>query len=325
MKKSSGLLDSDLDRPVITMPVFPIDDDPLPKCGPKLSPAPKTIRNDETINNPVKNSQSGFVLIPVDLVDPSPFQPRIAFDVDRIEALAENIKEVGGILQPITVRKNGDRFELIAGERRLQAYKLVGLNEIPAIIQDYSDAEAFKMCATENLQREDLAAFEIAKLLRKLKTNNVCKNNSELSRVTGIARPNVVNYLHFFDLPDESLQILEFSPNLIGQGVAAVLAKQVNDGHGDIVTEVIRRVRDNKTLSSKAEKWVLDQVQGNQNPLHSKRDFVNHKGNRIASITRTDKRLSVSVTDEENLLEIEELINSFFSEISNQERSTNKE
>jgi ParB family chromosome partitioning protein len=325
MKKSSGLLDSDLDRPVITMPVFPIDDDPLPKCGPKLPPAPKTIRNDETINNPVKNSQSGFVLIPVDLVDPSPFQPRIAFDVDRIEALAENIKEVGGILQPITVRKNGDRFELIAGERRLQAYKLVGLNEIPAIIQDYSDAEAFKMCATENLQREDLAAFEIAKLLRKLKTNNVCKNNSELSRVTGIARPNVVNYLHFFDLPDESLQILEFSPNLIGQGVAAVLAKQVNDGHGDIVTEVIRRVRDNKTLSSKAEKWVLDQVQGNQNPLHSKRDFVNHKGNRIASITRTDKRLSVSVTDEENLLEIEELINSFFSEISNQERSTNNE
>jgi len=325
MKKSSGLLDSDFDRPVITMPVFPIDDDPFPKCGPKLPPAPKTKRNDETINNPVKNTHSGFVLIPVELVDPSPFQPRIAFDVDRIEALAENIKEVGGILQPITVRKNGDRFELIAGERRLQAYKLVGLNEIPANIQDYSDAEAFKMCATENLQREDLAAFEIAKLLRKLKTNNVCKNNSELSRVTGIARPNVVNYLHFFDLPDESLQILELSPNLIGQGVAAVLAKQVNEGHGDIVTEVIKRVRDNKTLSSKAEKWVLEQVKGNQNNLHSKRDFVNHNGNRIATITRTDKRLSVSVTDEENLLEIEELINSFFSEISNQERSTNKE
>jgi transcription initiation factor TFIIIB Brf1 subunit/transcription initiation factor TFIIB len=78
-------------------------------------------------------------------------------------------------------------------------------------------------------------------------------------------------------------------------------------------------------LSSKAEKWVLEQVKGNKNTLHSKRDFVNHKGNRIATITRTDKRLSVSVTDEENLLEIEELINSYFSGISNQERSTNKE
>src|SRR6266536_3803910 len=94
-------------------------------------------------------------LLPLGLIDASPFQPRLAFNDDRLAELAASIR-AHGVLQPLLVRRNGSRFELVAGERRLRAPRLAGLDAIPAIIREYDDSQAREAGLIENLQREDI-------------------------------------------------------------------------------------------------------------------------------------------------------------------------
>lgn len=105
--------------------------------------------------------------IPVGRIDPNPTQPRKSFDPVALRDLAHSISE-NGVIQPITVRKNGERFFLIAGERRLRASIMAGLREIPAIISDISEKESSLIALLENLQRSDLGFFEEARGIENL-------------------------------------------------------------------------------------------------------------------------------------------------------------
>ena len=97
--------------------------------------------------------------ISISMIIPNAWQPRRAFDQEALEALSESIKE-HGVVQPIIVRPQGNRYELIAGERRLRASQMAGLLDIPAIIRDYTDKETAEIALIENLQREDLNPLE---------------------------------------------------------------------------------------------------------------------------------------------------------------------
>ena len=99
--------------------------------------------------------------IPVDSITTNPFQPRSNFDNDALVELAQSISEVG-IIQPITVRKNGMKFELISGERRFRASQMAGLQEIPAYVRLADDRQLLELAIVENLQREDLDPIEMA-------------------------------------------------------------------------------------------------------------------------------------------------------------------
>jgi ParB family transcriptional regulator, chromosome partitioning protein len=103
----------------------------------------------------------GLQPIPLDLVDPNPFQPRKSMASDRLEELARSIRSTG-IVQPIIVRRSGERFQLIAGERRWRAARLAALESVPAIVREISDQEALELAITENALREDLSAIEMA-------------------------------------------------------------------------------------------------------------------------------------------------------------------
>lgn len=257
----------------------------------------------------------GDRMIPVDQIELSPYQPRLTFDQDGLEALAENIRAVGGLIQPIVIRQISEsRFELVAGERRLKAFKLCGYREIPAILRHLSDQEAQKICVTENLQRENLTQFETAKALRRLKEDGVCANNSELARLTGISRSNIILLLHFFDLPEKALKILEMQPGLIGGTTAGDLSAYVKKGHGDLVVQAIERVRDGKTLNIKAADWVESKLASH--PVkHERREFANG-GRRIATLTRGDKRISLSIDDSALLEQVAELLSKYLQEKS---------
>ena len=99
--------------------------------------------------------------IPVDAVEPNPYQPRRHFDESSLSELAASIKEKG-VLQPITVREKDGGFELVAGERRWRAAQMAGLAEIPAVVRDLADREVMEIALIENLQREDLNPIEEA-------------------------------------------------------------------------------------------------------------------------------------------------------------------
>ncbi len=141
-----------------------------------------------------------IVKINLNKIIPNKNQPRMDFYDESIKGLAESIKQ-NGLLQPITVRKNGDKFELIAGERRYRACLLNGDKDIEAIIMESSDDESANLALIENLQREDLNAIEQAMAMRRImKEENITQN--ELAQRLGYRQSTVANKLRLLKLPE---------------------------------------------------------------------------------------------------------------------------
>ena len=130
----------------------------------------------------------------------NPFQPRNEFKVDKLEELKKSIEKLG-IIQPLTVRKLGyDKYELISGERRLKAAKLLGLNKVPAFIRIADDQEMLEMALVENIQREELNPIEIALSYKRLIEE--CKlTQDKMSQRVGKKRSTISNYLRLLKLP----------------------------------------------------------------------------------------------------------------------------
>ena len=155
-------------------------------------------------------------LIPCAHVAPNPEQPRRQFEPKALEELAASIR-VHGVLQPVIVRRvDSERYQLVAGERRLRAAAMAGLDEIPAIVREFSDAELAEVALVENLQREDLNAMEEAQALQRL-LSEFGLTQEELARRLGRSRPAVAN----------SLRLLHAAPGVRG----AVAEGQLSAGH----------------------------------------------------------------------------------------------
>lgn len=138
--------------------------------------------------------------IHVEQIDVNPFQPRTRFDEEALNELAESIR-IQGIIQPITVRQIGrDRYQLISGERRLQASKLAGLTHIPSYIRTANDQQMLEMALIENIQRENLNAIEIALSYQRLISDCGLKQD-ELGERVGKNRTTVNNYIRLLKLP----------------------------------------------------------------------------------------------------------------------------
>ncbi len=150
-----------------------------------------------------KTKSAGQIfLIPQELIQPNPNQPRQRFDYEELENLAQSIRQ-NGILQPITLRKTAeDHYELIAGERRLRAARLVGITKVPAIVLDMDEKSSAVFSLLENLQREDLDYFEEAEAIERL-INDFCMSQEEVSRKLGKAQSTISNKLRLLRLPED--------------------------------------------------------------------------------------------------------------------------
>jgi len=137
--------------------------------------------------------------LPVEAVDRNPDQPRKRFDEPRLDELAASIRE-HGVIEPILVRREGGGYRILAGERRWRAAQRAGLHEIPAIVRDASDREAFELALVENLQREDLSAIEEAEAYEILLKDHSL-TQEEVARRVGKERSTVANALRLLKLP----------------------------------------------------------------------------------------------------------------------------
>ncbi len=153
------------------------------------------------MKTPKVKSAGQIFLIPQENIAPNPNQPRQRFDYDELEGLAQSIRQ-NGILQPITVRQTEAGFELISGERRLRAARLVGLTKIPAIVAELDNKNSAVFSLIENLQRQDLDCFEEAEAIDRLVTD-YGMSREELSRKLGKAPSTLSNKLRLLRLPED--------------------------------------------------------------------------------------------------------------------------
>ncbi|AFL96280.1 ParB/RepB/Spo0J family partition protein [Ornithobacterium rhinotracheale] len=160
------------------------------------------VAQDENVNSAndagAKDLVGNIVEIAIDKIVPYANQPRTYFDETALEELAQSIREIG-IIQPITVRKNGDKFELISGERRYRASQLAGLESIPAFVRLADDAVMLEMALVENIQREDLDAIEVALSFQRL-IDEINLTQEEMSKRVGKNRSTITNYLRLLKL-----------------------------------------------------------------------------------------------------------------------------
>ena len=145
-------------------------------------------------------NSADIMLIPVDMIEPNPFQPRMSFDNEALEELADSIRTLG-LIQPVTVRrKSQDRYQIISGERRFRACRLIGMEEIPAYIRDTNDQGMLEMAIVENIQREDLDPIEVAMSYERL-IDECNLTQEQMALRVGKKRASVTNYLRLLKLP----------------------------------------------------------------------------------------------------------------------------
>ena len=154
---------------------------------------------DALIPNVIPKTQFAIEQIPIDLIKPNPFQPRQYFDESTLNELAQSIKN-HGLNQPVLVRKINNHFELIVGERRLEACKINHFLTIPAIVKNISDKESCEIALVENIDRENLSVIEVAQSLKRL-INEFNYTQETLAKLFSRSRSSIANILRLLKLP----------------------------------------------------------------------------------------------------------------------------
>jgi ParB family transcriptional regulator, chromosome partitioning protein len=180
-------------------------------------------------------ASTGLLEVPANVIAPNPKQPRSRFDDDTLKELAASIREVG-ILQPIVVRRTGQGYEVVTGERRLRAAKLAGLATVPVVLRDSDDADLLREALIENIHREDLNPIELGEAFRQL-LDELGLKQEELADRVGVSRSHIANTIRLLALPLEVQQLL--TDDRISAGHARALLAL---GDQDAITSLSLRV-----------------------------------------------------------------------------------
>ena len=196
------------------------------------------------------HSNKPDVELPIESISPNPHQPRKDFDQDKLEELKSSIEQ-HGILQPILVRKRGNKYQIVAGERRYQAAKLAGLKRVPVVVRDISDKEVFELALIENLQRTDLNPIEEAQGYKELLDQNDW-TQEELAHILSKSRSTITNAVRLLDLPKE-VQDYMASGQLTAGHARAILAVPNKEDRIKLADKVVQEklsVRQTENLAT---------------------------------------------------------------------------
>ena len=240
---------------------------------------------------------------------PNPYQPRKVFDKDALVELAKSIKE-HGVFQPIIIKKSIKGYEIIAGERRVRASKMAGLDKVPAIIRNLNDEQMMEIALLENLQRENLSAIEEAKAYKSI-IDNLHLTQEQLSEKVGKSRSHVTNILGLLRLPAEVQDMV--ANKKISMGHARALSKLESD---EKIIEMARDIAENKipvreveTKSQESEK----KVKINRKRIPSRSEFAHLeevlKDRLDTKVKIKDSKLIISFENVADLNRILEIIN----------------
>jgi ParB family chromosome partitioning protein len=180
--------------------------------------------NTDNVAYPVPPGKS--TEIAVDQIEPNPLQPRKAIDEDELSRLSASVR-VHGILQPLVVRPVGDRYQLVAGERRLRAAQAAGLSSVPVHVVDFNDQQTLEAALVENIQRTDLNPIEKAQGFKEY-LDRFQMSQEQLAERLGLARPTVSNFVGLLDLTPEVQEAVRLNQITLGH---AKIIKGIKDAH----------------------------------------------------------------------------------------------
>ena len=229
-----------------------------PALGKGLEALLGNIDTKDSKNKNISSVTAELCYIPIDKIEPNPNQPRKEFDQTALEELAQSIKE-SGVIVPITVKKEENKYILIAGERRYRASKIAGLKEIPAYIKIATKQEVMEMALVENIQREDLNAIEIALSLKAvIEECNITQE--KMSERIGKSRSTITNHLRLLKLPAEVQ--LALRNNKISMGHArSLIGLEDEQAQISLVKDIIE-----KDLSVRQVEQIVNRLKEEEKP-----------------------------------------------------------
>ena len=198
-----------------------------------------------------KDLVGGIMEIPIEDIYPNPNQPRTYFDEKALQELSESIKALG-IIQPLTLKKEGDKFLIISGERRYRASKLAGLKSIPAYIRLVNDQGLLEMALVENIQREDLDAIEVALTYQRL-LEEIGLTQEALSGRVGKERSTITNALRLLKLSPDIQQAIRNGVISAGHG-RAIISVEGNDKQQLLFDKVVKEKLNVRQTEERAKK-----------------------------------------------------------------------
>lgn len=241
--------------------------------------------------------------IPQTMIVPNPNQPRKRFDYDELENLAQSIRE-NGILQPITVRKREDKkYELVSGERRLRAARLVGMVKIPSIVINIDDKNSAMFSIIENLQRQSLNFFEEAEAIEKL-VGEYAMSREEVAQKLGLAPSTVSNKLRILRLPEEMR--FELARSGLTESHARALLMLEDDNQRARALSIIVDRHLNVAESERMINQMINRNNSSRNPLRGIRDvrlFINTLNHAVDTIRRAGVEADAARSETEEYIE----------------------
>lgn len=241
--------------------------------------------------------------IPQAMIVPNPNQPRKRFDYDELENLAQSIRE-NGILQPITVRKREDKkYELVSGERRLRAARLVGMVKIPSIVINIDDKNSAMFSIIENLQRQSLNFFEEAEAIEKL-VGEYAMSREEVALKLGLAPSTVSNKLRILRLPEEMR--FELGRAGLTESHARALLMLEDDNQRARALSIIVDRHLNVAESERMINQMINRNNRSRNPLRGIRDvrlFINTLNHAVDTIRRAGVEADAARSETEEYIE----------------------
>ena len=258
------------------------------------------------VDNTVEEAENtGVRTLRISLIDPKSDQPRKNFDGEALSQLADSIA-ANGILQPILVRETGDRYTIIAGERRYRAARLAGLTEIPALVLEADDESAAKYALIENLQREDLNPYEEAAAIRKL-MDEFSLSQEQVASSIGRSRSAVANALRLLDLPEEA--VAHLIDGTLSAGHARTLLGLIDRGQiGALAEKCVSQglsVRELESLVKKCNRLTAEtgDVTDKDRVEPVRVDYFTSLENRFTSAT--GRRVKITETRNKKILQLE--------------------
>jgi ParB family chromosome partitioning protein len=234
------------------------------------------------------NAEQDLMDLDIDRLDPSDVQPRSVFKQQKLDELAQSIRHTG-IIQPLVVRRQADRFQIIAGERRWRAAQIAGLHRVPCVVKEIADEEVLELSLIENIQREELNPIEEAKAFKKLLEGRHLTQD-EMARRLGRDRTSITNALRLLRLPGEIQRLVE--ENELSMGHARSLLAIDSPEHqvklaGEITSKALSVRETERLVKRTATSTVHKKGKNNKRPADS--------ANILAAESKLSKRLGAPV------------------------------
>lgn len=230
-----------------------------------------------------KQNSNKVLVIPIQQISPSPYQPRLKFDEAALQELQHSISE-NGLIQPITVRKVKQGYEIIAGERRYRACVNLGLKEVPCYIMSSSEEQAAQMAIVENIQRENLSAIEEAKSYRQL-MKQMGYTQEEIAQKVGKSQSAIANKIRLLNLP-EKIQDGVIEGKISERHARAMLSVKQEE-----LDTIYQHILENQLTVAQTEVYI--QKKNHQSPIKKKRKLKGFTRNTKIAINTINQSIKM--------------------------------